>query len=102
MKAQAEALNDLRETLGDHHDLHVLAEFAAARGGLTPEALKDLTARTAEKQKKLRRRAEEEFDRLFAETPGAFAARLAAYLARPVTKPMTEARKRRESPLPPS
>jgi CHAD domain-containing protein len=88
MKAQAEALNDLRETLGDHHDLHVLAEFAAARGGLTPETLKDLTARTAEKQKKLRRRAEEEFDRLFAETPKAFEARLCAWLAQPMSEPL--------------
>jgi hypothetical protein len=33
------------------------------------------------------RRAKAEFGRLFAETPSAFAARLAAYLARPVTKP---------------
>jgi hypothetical protein len=60
----------------------------AERGGLGPEALKDLSARAAAKQKKLRRRAHAEFDRLFAETPKAFEARLAAYLARPVTKPL--------------
>jgi CHAD domain-containing protein len=87
LNAQAEGLDELREALGDHHDLHVLAQFAAARGDLKPEALKDLGGRTAAKQKKLRRRAQAEFDRLFAETPGAFAARLAAYLARPVMKP---------------
>ena len=87
LNAQAEALDELREALGDHHDLHVLARFAAERGELAPEALADLTARTAAKQKKLRRRAEAEFDRLFAETPKAFETRLAAYLARPVTKP---------------
>ena len=87
LNAQAEALDELREALGDHHDLHVLARFAAERGGLAPEVLADLTARTAAKQKKLRRRAEAEFDRLFAETPKAFETRLAAYLARPVTKP---------------
>jgi CHAD domain-containing protein len=87
LNAQAEGLDELREALGDHHDFHVLAQFAAARGDLKPEALKDLGGRTAAKQKKLRRRAQAEFDRLFAETPGAFAARLAAYLARPVMKP---------------
>jgi CHAD domain-containing protein len=88
LNAQAERLDELREALGDHHDLHVLAGFAAERGELAPEALADLTARTAAKQKKLRRRAKAEFDRLFAETPKAFEARLAAYLACPVTKPM--------------
>jgi hypothetical protein len=52
--------------------------------------MEDLSDRMAAKQKKLRRRAHAEFDRLFAETPNAFAARLAAYLARPVIKPMAE------------
>jgi hypothetical protein len=42
------------------------------------------------KQKKLRRRAETEYERLFAETPEAFGARLDAYLARPVNKPTAE------------
>ena len=68
----------------------MLGTFAAERGDLPPDALEALTARTAAKQKKLKRRAKAEFDRLFAETPGAFADRLAAYLARPVTKPMAE------------
>jgi CHAD domain-containing protein len=90
LNAQAEALDELREALGDHHDLHVLSGFAAERGGLKPEAMQALTARVATRQKKLRRRAKGEFERLFAETSGAFAARLAAYLARPVTKPTTE------------
>jgi CHAD domain-containing protein len=90
LNAQAEGLDELREALGDFNDLHVLAKFAAERAALPPQALEALTARTAAKQKKLRRRARAEFDRLFAETPNAFAARLAAYLARPVTKPMTE------------
>jgi CHAD domain-containing protein len=89
LNAQAEALDELREALGDHHDLHVLSGFAAERGGLKPEAMEALAARVAARQKKLRRRAKSEFDRLFAESPSAFAARLAAYLARPVTKPWT-------------
>jgi CHAD domain-containing protein len=88
LNAQAEGLDELREALGDHHDLDVLAKFAAERGELKPEVLEALSVRMAAKQKKLRRRAKAEFDRLFAETPNAFAARLAAYLARPVTKPL--------------
>ena len=87
LNAQAEALDELREALGDHHDLHVLGKFAAERGALPPQALAELSERMTAKQKKLRRRAKAEFDRLFAEAPPAFAARLAAYLARPVTKP---------------
>ena len=90
LKAQAEGLDELREALGDHHDFDVLGRFAADRGELPPEALEALNLRMAAKQKKLRRRAKAEFDRLFAEPPDAFATRLAAYLARPVTKPMTE------------
>lgn len=90
MNAQAEALNELREALGDHHDLHVLAGFAADRGELEPEALAQLRERVDARQQKLRRRAETEAGRLFAEKPEAFAARIAAYLARPVTKPEVE------------
>ena len=87
LDAQAEALNELREALGDHHDLHVLAEFAAESGALAPEALAQLRERADARQTKLRRRAETESGRLFAETPRAFAARLDAYLARPVNMP---------------
>ena len=85
--AQAEALNDLREALGDFNDLHVLAAFAAEHGELPPQALEDLGARMEAKQKKLKARAHVEFERLFAETPNAFAARIAAYLDHPVTEP---------------
>ncbi len=87
LDAQAEGLDELREALGDHHDLHVLGMFAAEHGELPPQALEDLGARMASKQKKLRRRANVEFERLFAETPNAFATRIAAYLGHPVTKP---------------
>jgi CHAD domain-containing protein len=87
LNAQAEGLDELREALGDHHDLHVLAGFAVERGGASPEALAQLQERVEAKQQKLRRRAETEYERLFAETPQAFAARLEAYLARPVSKP---------------
>jgi CHAD domain-containing protein len=87
LNAQAEGLDELREALGDHHDLHVLAQFAVERGGASPEALAQLQERVEAKQKKLGRRAEIEYERLFVETPEAFAARLDAYLARPVNKP---------------
>ena len=87
LNAQAEALNDLREALGDFNDLHVLETFAAEHGELSPQALEELGDRIDSKQKKLKRRAHVEFERLFAETPSAFAARIAAYLAHPVSLP---------------
>jgi len=90
LNAQAEGLDELREALGDHHDLYVLTGFAAERGGISPEALAGLQERVEAKQQKLRRRAETEYERLFAETPEAFAARLEAYLAQPVNKPMLD------------
>jgi CHAD domain-containing protein len=89
LNSQAEGLDELREALGDFNDLHILGKFAE-RAELPPEAMENLTARMAVKQKKLKRRAKAEFDRLFAETPDAFAARFAAYLARPVTKSLAE------------
>jgi CHAD domain-containing protein len=87
LEAQSEELNALRDTLGDFNDLHVLAAFATKRASLEPEALAGLMARLAAKQKKLRRRAKTEFDRLFAESPAAFSKRLSAYLRRPMAKP---------------
>jgi CHAD domain-containing protein len=92
LSAQAEGLNALRDTLGAFNDFTVLASFAAERGGLAPEALDHLRTQLQAKQKKLRRRARVEFDRLFAETPDAFADRLAAYLKRPVDKPSLAAK----------
>ena len=102
LDSQAEALDELREALGDHHYLYVLAGFAAERGGLGPEALDRLHELVREKQKKLRRRGKKEFERLFAETPAAFAARLAAYLARPIIKPtmgVDEAERAKAAPI---
>ena len=87
LNAQGEALNELREALGDFNDLHTLEKFAEKHGELSAQGLEDLGARMASKQKKLKRRAGVEFGRLFAETPNAFATRVAAYLARPVSEP---------------
>jgi CHAD domain-containing protein len=87
LNAQAEALNDLREDLGDFNDLHVLETFGTEHGELPPPAMEELGVRIESKQKKLRRHANVEFERLFAETPSAFATRIAAYLGHPVTEP---------------
>src|ERR1700722_11045036 len=87
LNAQAEALNDLREELGDFNDLHVRGTIRAEHGGLPPPALEELRDRMALKQNKLKRRAGVEFERLFAETPSAFAIRVAAYLDHPMTEP---------------
>ena len=72
--------------------LHVLAAFAAERGGLAPEALQLLEQQLVARQKKLKRRAKSEFDRLFSETQDAFAGRLSAYLKRPMEKPALAAK----------
>jgi CHAD domain-containing protein len=84
LEAQSEELNALRDTLGDFNDLQVLSIFAAERAVLTSEALGELTARIAAKQKKLRRRAEAGYGYLFGETPDAFAERLSDCLLRPM------------------
>ena len=100
LNAQSDELNALRDTLGDLNDLDVLGRFAAERGGLSLEALAGLTERLGAKQEKLRRLAAIEFERLFAETPDAFAARLAAYLRNPMGKldPRRRTGKKREGP----
>jgi CHAD domain-containing protein len=92
LNAQTEQLNALRDMLGDFNDFDLLAKFAAERGGLPPESLGLLKERLEAKQKKLKRRAKIEFDRLFAETPDAFADRLSAYLSCPIEKPVAKLR----------
>ena len=86
LNAQSEELNALRDTLGDFNDLHTLELFAAQRGGISSVALAVLAERLETKQSKLERRASVEFQRLFAETPDAFAARLSVYLRHPLGK----------------
>jgi len=87
LTAQSDELNELRDTLGDFNDLTVLHRFAADRALLPPDPLLALTERVEAKQKKLRRKAQVEFERLFAETPSAFAYRLSAYLHHPKKEP---------------
>ncbi len=87
LTAQSDELNELRDTLGDFNDLNVLRKFATDRGTLSEDALASLTERVEAKQTKLRKRAHVEFERLFAETPTAFAHRLATYLHHPKKEP---------------
>jgi CHAD domain-containing protein len=69
MKAYAGALDELSHALGDHHDLHVLAEKAAPA---PPELLVAIAAR----QEALEQRALDLGSRIFAERPGAWLARM--------------------------
>jgi CHAD domain-containing protein len=79
-------LHKLRQSLGAHNDLTVLGEFALSRRELPAEASETLVALVLRRRKPLERRAAAQFDRLFAERPGAFAKRIAAYLAHPQHK----------------
>jgi len=76
-------LHKLRQSLGSHNDLTVLGEFALARRELPADAAETLVALVLRRRKPLERRAAAQFTRLFAERPGAFARRIAAYLAAP-------------------
>ena len=79
-------LQKLRRSLGDHNDLTVLGEFALARRELPAEAAEALVALVLRRRKPLERRAAALFARLFAERPGSFARRIAAYLEHPQQK----------------
>ncbi len=86
-QAMERELHRLRTTLGDHNDLTVLAEFARGRPELPPGEAEGLIALNARRRRPLERRAGDRFSRLFAERPGAFERRIAAYLERPQRKP---------------
>jgi len=72
MKPYAEMLDKLSHFLGDHHDLHVLAERI---GRKSPTVLRTAAAR----QKELEEKAAELGARIFAERPGAWLARMRNY-----------------------
>jgi CHAD domain-containing protein len=81
--ALASAADCLAETLGEEHDCAVLGEAVAADPGLLPDdgERRLLAALVAEEQDGLRRRARPLGQRVYAEAPAAFAARLGAYWA---------------------
>jgi hypothetical protein len=85
--AQGAELHRLRQALGDHNDLTMLGEFALARHELSGATAEALVALVLRRRKPLEKRAAEKFERLFAERPGAFARRVAAYLAHPQNHP---------------
>jgi CHAD domain-containing protein len=85
--ATTRELQRLRTALGDHNDLSVLAEFAAARPELTPEQKVAVAVLIAKRRRPLARRAAQLYARLFAERPSAFERRLAATIENPRRKP---------------
>ena len=87
MRATMRELQRLRTALGDHNDLSVLAEFAAARPELTPEQKVAVAVLIAKRRRPLARRAAQLYARLFAERPSAFERRLAATIENPRRKP---------------
>jgi CHAD domain-containing protein len=98
MRATMRELHRLRTALGDHNDLTVLAEFAAARPELTPEQKVAVAVLIAKRRRPLARRAAQLYARLFAERPAAFERRLGAYVENPRQKP--PARKAPRAPRP--
>ncbi len=89
MRATMRELQRLRTALGDHNDLTVLAEFAAARPELTPEQKVAVALLIAKRRRPLARRAAQLYARLFAERPSAFERRIGATIENPRRKPPT-------------
>ena len=85
--AQTAELHKLRVSLGDHNDLSVLAEFVSACSELPPESARSVAAAVLARRKPLERKSRAQYGRLFAERPGAFERRIAAYLAHPQKGP---------------
>jgi hypothetical protein len=86
-QAMERELHRLRQALGDHNDLTVLAEFARGCAELPDGEAEALLALIARRSRPLERRVNERFSRLFSERSGAFERRIAAYLERPRRKP---------------
>ena len=83
ISAQALELHRLRTSLGDHNDLTVLGEFTLSRRELSAAAVEAVVAEVLKRRKPLEHRAHEQYNRIFAERPGAFERRFAGYLAFP-------------------
>jgi CHAD domain-containing protein len=73
----------LREQLGKHNDLAILAEFAASCADVSPAESEALVKAIEGRQKRIVRRSQRQFERLFAERPSALHARISAYLENP-------------------
>lgn len=86
LSAHTGELHRLRTSLGDHNDLTMLGEFALSRRELDPERAEELVELVLRKRKPIERRARLQYQRLYAERPGAFMRRMAAYLEHPQKK----------------
>ncbi|HYC26049.1 MAG TPA: CHAD domain-containing protein [Roseiarcus sp.] len=80
-------LHRMREQLGKHNDLTILAEFAASRREISPAENAALLKAIERQQQRLVRRAHRQFERLFAESPSALYSRILAYLENPSVAP---------------
>ena len=76
----------LREQLGKHNDLSILADFASSREEVSSVDGQALSRAIDRRQKRLTKRAERLFDRLFAEKPNAMFERIAAYMENPMAR----------------
>jgi CHAD domain-containing protein len=76
-------LHRLRTALGDHNDLTMLGEFALSCPETPREVAAEIVDRVLAKRGTIERRARSQFERLYAERPGAFMRRMGAYLAHP-------------------
>jgi CHAD domain-containing protein len=81
--AFAQEFRRMREQLGKHNDLTVLAEFAASCKEVSQAQGQALSSAVERRQKRLQKRAQRLFDRLFAERPNALFERIAAYMENP-------------------
>jgi CHAD domain-containing protein len=100
IRAATRELQRLRAALGDHNDLAVLAEFAAARPELTPEQKVAVAVLVARRRRPLARRAAQLYARLFADRPSAFERRIGAIIENPRRKPPAHRPPRAPRPAP--
>lgn len=77
--AWAEALEDLSDILGEDHDLEVLRAAAFELEGTSPAAREELAARTDERSRDLRAAALTLGQRIYAERPRDYLARIRSY-----------------------
>jgi CHAD domain-containing protein len=78
--AMGKEIQKLRQALGDINDLAILGEFANSRRDMSLARMSNLALKIERRQSRRTRRARPLCARIFAERPGAFEKRIAAYL----------------------
>lgn len=81
--AYCDELRKLRQTLGDFNDLTMLGEFGLSRRELSAGDAQAFVEAVERRRKPLARKAHAQFERSFAERPGAFARRFLTYMEHP-------------------